>query len=73
MKRILVILMAITLLMVLSSCDGIENDYGIRENDCGFSEWTSPDGVHYWIFKDYHRFGLTPRYDSDGKLVIEGR
>lgn len=70
MKKVLVILMLITLLLVLSSCDidgyDIDDDYGI-------SEWISPDGVHYWTYNCAYWFGLAPRYDSAGQLVIEGR
>ena len=66
MKKVLVILMVITLLLVLSSCDGTKVSLDV-------SEWTSPDGVHYWVYNGYYRLGLAPRYDSDGQLVIEGR
>lgn len=69
MKRILVILMAITLLMVLSSCGNKTGIPGLEDVE----EWVSPDGVHYWMRNGTYALTITPRYDNDGNLVIEGR
>lgn len=33
-------------------------------------EWISPDGVHYWIINSYYEYGIAPRYDSNGNLII---
>ena len=37
----------------------------------GMSEWVSPDGVHYWMYNNTYQFGMSPRYDSNGNLVID--
>ena len=34
-------------------------------------EWVSPDGEHYWMYRNDYCSGLTPRYDNKGNLVIE--
>lgn len=70
MKKALVVLMLITLLTVLCSCDyKLIGTPGIGDVE----EWISPDGVHYWMRNGTHSLTLTPRYDNDGNLVIEGR
>ena len=76
MKKKLTILLAIALTM-LSGCKHT-SDYKQSEmqmiTDTGMhhiGEWTSPDGVHYWMYSDDYCRGLTPRYDNKGNLVIE--
>lgn len=41
------------------------------ESDYGTYEWVSPDGVHYWVVIGNNRYGITPRYDNKGNLVID--
>ena len=36
-----------------------------------YYEWVSPDGVHYWIMTCGNRAGLAPRYDRDGRIVVD--
>lgn len=37
-----------------------------------FTEWVSPDGVHYWYNKEMNGYSwFAPRYDNNGKLVID--
>lgn len=37
-----------------------------------FSEWVSPDGVHYWYKTgSYGESWLAPRIDNDGNFVID--
>lgn len=37
-----------------------------------FTEWVSPDGVHYWYGKEINGYSwFAPRYDNNGNLVID--
>lgn len=49
----------------------IPNNANATANDFGTFEWVSPDGVHYWVYNGTNRYGMAPRYDHNGKLVIE--
>lgn len=84
MKRKILTLLFITI--ILTSClTGCADKYGVDENPnilktnanaevgpyYGTYEWVSPDGVHYWVFDSNYRYGIAPRYDSKGKLVID--
>lgn len=40
-------------------------------DDYGTYEWVSPDGVHYWVVVNGRGYGIAPRYDNDGNLVID--
>lgn len=75
MKKRLTIILAIAL-VTLSGCKHT-SDYKQSEmqtiTNSGIyyiGEWTSPDGVHYWILDGGSHLGLAPRYDSNGDLVI---
>lgn len=41
------------------------------EPDYGTYEWVSPDGVHYWVVIEKDRYGIAPRYNNKGNLVID--
>lgn len=36
-----------------------------------FTEWISPDGVHYWIRETGTAGYMAVRYDSDGNIIID--
>lgn len=61
MKKVAIL---ITLLAMLLTLVGCRENYTRTD---GYSEWISPDGVHYWDL--YNQ--MAPRYDHDGNLVIE--
>lgn len=67
-KHILITVIVICLIYCLTGCadinQGILNDATARSY---YGEWISPDGVHYWI----RNGAMAPRYDSNGKLVME--
>ena len=73
MKKKIGILMTLICLGLV----GCGNDTMIKSNanaivhESGTYEWISPDGVHYWICSYADRFGIAPRYDSNGQLVID--
>lgn len=67
MKKVIVVLMLVAVLLTLCSC----NRKGMPLFSFGMNEWTSPDGVHYWIWHDDDEFGLAPRYNKNGELVID--
>lgn len=35
------------------------------------TDLTSPDGVHYWLHSNEHGEMLVPRYDKDGKIMVD--
>lgn len=47
--------------------------YNAKEHsdDVAVTEWISPDGVHYWYQQSGYHAMLAPRYDAEGKLVID--
>lgn len=76
MKKKVFILLSIMILL-LSGCTDTSNytafeneDFDITKAPQGVSEWISPDGVHYWIHKGRYNYGMAPRYDSNGNLVV---
>lgn len=74
MKKIILICMLLT--CILTGC-AKENDSIVKTNananfdEIGTHEWISPDGVHYWVVINYQQYGIAPRYDNHGKLVID--
>lgn len=49
----------------------IDSDVNANTTGDGTYEWVSPDGVHYWVYQAFYRYGIAPRYDSTGNLVID--
>lgn len=78
MKKAIILLIAITLTFIVG-CEYTRSDnltktdasFEIGNLKYGMEEWTSPDGVHYWIYTYGYKFGIAPRYDSNGNLVID--
>ena len=69
-----IIILAVTVLLLLTGCEDNNQEYSDMPNSLMtpmLKEWISPDGVHYWLYKDDCCEGLTPRYDNKGNLVIE--
>lgn len=68
------LLLCATVLLAVTLC-GCKEEKGETEKifpaDFGRYEWISPDGVHYWIMNGNYRYGITPRYDNNGNLVID--
>lgn len=68
------LLLCATVLLSVTLC-GCKEEQGetkkIFPEDFGRYEWISPDGVHYWIMNGNRRYGITPRYDNNGNLVID--
>lgn len=52
----------------------LDNHYNTHPHseDVQITEWVSPDGVHYWYQQSGYHAMLAPRYDRNGKLVIDG-
>lgn len=69
MKRTAILI--ISVLMVLCLLCGCQMDEFGTYNDFAAKEWVSPDGVHYWYITAGSAFGITPRYDNSGNLVID--
>ena len=68
------IILAVSILLLLTGCENKNKEYRDMPNSViepMLSEWVSPDGVHYWMYRDAYCSGLTPRYDNKGNLVIE--
>lgn len=74
-KKISVLLLAI--MCTFSACF---HEYSTEESSIiseplpvvhGIYEWISPDGVHYWIMSATYQYGIAPRYDSNGELIID--
>ena len=73
MKSKIIILVA-SILLLLTGCEDNNQEYRDMPNGVTtpmLKEWVSPDGVHYWMYRDAYCDGLTPRYDNKGNLVIE--
>ena len=71
-KQIIILVAAV--LLLLTGCNDNNQEYRDMPNSLIIpmvKEWVSPDGVHYWMYRDDYCSGLTPRYDSNGNLVIE--
>lgn len=67
MKYLWVFLIVFILLVSCSGDNIVSGTHAVKE-------WVSPDGVHYWVSHYNHLwgnfFGMAPRYDSSGNLVI---
>ena len=66
-----IIILAVTVLLLLTGCKDNNQEYCDMPNSVlepMLKEWVSPDGVHYWLYRDDYCSGLTPRYDNKGKL-----
>lgn len=73
-KKIMILLVALMLCFAICGCDNdtmTKADAYAWVDDYGTFEWVSPDGVHYWVYSGSYRYGIAPRYDNDGKLVID--
>ena len=69
-----IIILAVTVLLLFTGCEDNNQEYSDMPDSViapMLKEWVSPDGVHYWMYKDGYCSGLTPRYDNEGNLVIE--
>ena len=75
MNKQKIIILAIAVLLLLTGCKDNNQEYCDIPNSLLttpiLKEWVSPDGVHYWMYRDDYCEGLTPRYDNKGNLVIE--
>lgn len=78
MKKKILIMMLTSLCVFASGCKTNDTIHRTEADASGFSlnnygtyEWVSPDGVHYWVVVDNSRYGIAPRYDSDGNLIID--
>ena len=47
------------------------NSYHTNNSSPQMFEWISPDGVHYWVYDGAAQYGMAPRYDNNGNLVID--
>ena len=74
MNKQKIIILAVTVLLLLTGCEDSNQEYRDMPNSVTtpmLKEWVSPDGVHYWMYRDAYCSALTPRYDNKGNLVIE--
>lgn len=73
MNKQKIIILAVAVLLLLTGCED-NQEYRDMPNSLiepMLKEWVSPDGVHYWMYRDDYCSGITPRYDNEGNLVIE--
>lgn len=74
-KKLVAIGLGAMLCLGMTGCQSnsqiIDTSADANVNDYGTYEWVSPDGVHYWVYCGYYRYGIAPRYDSNGELVID--
>lgn len=49
------------------------NHQNIENGKNDVVEWVSPDGVHYWVYSGGYQYGIAPRFDNNGNLVIDNR
>lgn len=80
MKKTIKAIVAISISFMLIGCgndqmsapstDGVAN---LHIESTGTFEWVSPDGVHYWVYHGGYTYGIAPRYDCNGDLVISGK
>ena len=74
MNKQKIIILVASILLLLTGCEDNNQEYRDMPNSViepMLSEWVSPDGVHYWMYRDAYCSGITPRYDNEGNLVIE--
>lgn len=76
MRKIKVLMIIVLLVVLCCGCEDRNNN--IKKTECnamvdnfGTFEWISPDGVHYWVVYGHYRYGIAPRYDNNGELVID--
>ena len=69
MKEVGIILLALLLIFGIGAVAASTEKYQYENMD----EWISPDGVHYWRQTVGYKGFMAPRYDHDGRLVIEDR
>ncbi|OUO25388.1 DUF6440 family protein [Eubacterium sp. An3] len=72
-KKLMITAMAVCLL--LSGCSGSENEETEKSVS---SDWIhvyvdEKTGVNYLVYSGYKSGGITPRYNPDGSLYIEGQ
>lgn len=75
-KKIIILLVALMLCFAVCGCDTdnmTKVDADAKPISYGTYEWVSPDGVHYWVYRDTYHYGIAPRYDSNGDLVIDAQ
>lgn len=75
MKRIIVL--AIITVLLLTGCATTDTDTPIfktlyRDGDYQIVCDTE-SGVHYIVYKDFYKGGITPRLDADGNVVVQYR
>lgn len=75
-KRITLLSILITVMLFTCGCGSVSDTTRKEVNnylpsDYGTYDWISPDGVHYWIYSGAYRYGIAPRYDKNGNLVVE--
>lgn len=76
MKKLLILCLALSMSIGCMGCSKGEDVHDVSScivvgDEYGTFEWISPDGVHYWIYNNYQRFGMAPRYDHNGQLIID--
>lgn len=68
---IVVIVALILLLAGFSVSEGSNGKKVFSSNVWAATDLTSPDGVHYWLYSNEHGEMLVPRYDKDGKIMVD--
>ena len=63
---IVAIFIVVAVVLFAASC-GSPYDGQRIAHSANAAEWVSIDGVHYWRVG----YGMAPRYDHDGNLVID--
>lgn len=69
MKKVLLLIITFIMACTFCGCKSI-NEIGESSN-ASLYEWVSPDGVHYWIYHAGYAGGMSPRYNSDGCIMID--
>lgn len=77
-KIVAIIVLGILLVVLITGCEyrkipTSKYDPIISGDGSTWFEIISPDGVHYWSFSPNPsvNYNITPRYDNDGRLVID--
>lgn len=75
MKNKILIMLLASLCILASGCETNDTlqltEFNAMADQYGTYEWVSPDGVHYWVVCGNYRYGIAPRYDNDGNLIID--
>lgn len=69
MKTVLLLIITLMIACGFYGCTSV-NKIGETSN-APMYEWVSPDGVHYWIYHAGYSGGMSPRYGSDGCIMID--